>query len=82
MFTARIFVTLKEGVLDPQGGAVKNSLHTMGFDTVADVRVGKYLVVSLEAANKDEALNKVNEMCAELLANPVIEDYKIEFVGE
>ncbi|QOR34766.1 phosphoribosylformylglycinamidine synthase subunit PurS [Clostridium sp. 'deep sea'] len=81
MFTARIFVTLKQGVLDAQGTAVKNSLHTMGYNTVTDIRVGKYLVVSLEAKDINVAKAKVNEMCDKLLANPVIEDYKIEFVG-
>ena len=82
MFTARIYVTLKEGVLDPQGGAVMNSLHTLGYQSVKDVRVGKYLVVSVQASSQAQAEKQVNEMCAKLLANPVIEDYKFEFVGE
>ncbi len=82
MFTARIYVTLKEGVLDPQGGAVMNSLHTLGYQSVKDVRVGKYLVVSVQASSQEQAEKQVNEMCAKLLANPVIEDYKFEFVGE
>ena len=82
MFTARIYVTLKEGVLDPQGGAVMNSLHTLGYQSVKDIRVGKYLVVSVQASSQEQAKKQVDEMCAKLLANPVIEDYKFEFVGE
>ena len=82
MFTARIYVTLKEGVLDPQGGAVMNSLHTLGYQSVKDVRVGKYLVVSVQASSQEQAEKQVDEMCAKLLANPVIEDYTFEFVGE
>ncbi len=80
MFTAKIYITLKEGVLDPQGGAVMNSLHTMGYQSVNDVRVGKYMLVSLAADNRDEASKQVDEMCAKLLANPVIENYTFEFV--
>ncbi len=82
MFTAKIYITLSEGVLDPQGGAVMHSLHTMGYDTVQDVRIGKYMLVTVEAQNQSEAAQMVDEMCAKLLANPVIEEYQFEFVGE
>ncbi|MEE8294080.1 MAG: phosphoribosylformylglycinamidine synthase subunit PurS [Sphingomonadales bacterium] len=75
---ARIYVTLKPGVLDPQGKAVEHSLHDLGFDEVADVRQGKYLEVELTTADKAQAEADLEEMCKKLLANTVIENYRIE----
>ena len=75
---AKIYVTLKPGVLDPQGKAVAHSLHDLGFDDVADVRQGKYLEVELTTSDKKKALADLEEMCKKLLANTVIEDYRIE----
>ncbi|SMB91597.1 phosphoribosylformylglycinamidine synthase [Desulfonispora thiosulfatigenes DSM 11270] len=80
MFKALIHITLKESILDPQGSAVKKGLESLGFSDVTDVRVGKYLEISLEASGKSEAENKVLEMCKKLLANPVIENYEYELV--
>ncbi len=80
MFQANIKVMLKKGVLDPEGKAVQNSLATMGYDDVKDVRVGKYMTLNIETGIKDEAEKKVKEMCERLLANPVIEDYDYELV--
>ena len=77
---AIVNIYLKEGVLDPQGKAVKHALHSLGFDDVIDVRVGKQIVIELEAPNKEEALLEVKEMSEKLLANTVIEDYDIEIV--
>lgn len=74
-YIAKIHVTLKEGVLDPQGVAVANSLHTLDYNEVEEVRVGKFTTVTLEADNIDQAEKRVNEMCDKLLANPVIEEY-------
>lgn len=74
----KIFVSLKNGVLDPQGKAIERSLHTLGYTEVGDVRVGKYLEVELNAASRAEAENRVREMCNKLLANTVIEDYRFE----
>ena len=74
----RVFVTLKEGVLDPQGKAVQNSLHSLGFGAVRDVRVGKYLELHLDAAAPEDAARQARGMCEKLLANPVIEDYRFE----
>ena len=72
-------VTLKPGVLDPQGRAVMNSLHALGFHGVEDVRQGKYLELQLEEPKEDEDLRaQVDEMCRRLLANPVIENYTFE----
>jgi phosphoribosylformylglycinamidine synthase len=77
-FLAKVYVTLKEGVLDPQGVAVANSLHTLGYEEVEEVRVGKFTTVSLEAPSLEVAREKVDEMCDKLLANPVIEEYNFE----
>lgn len=74
----KVFVTLKEGVLDPQGKAVRNSLHSLGFGTVQDVRVGKYLELHLDVPALEDAGRQVRCMCEKLLANPVIEDYRLE----
>jgi len=75
---AKVHVTLKPVVLDPQGLAVQGGLRTLGFDTVQSVRAGKYLEIKLEAPGKAEAERLVKEMCTKLLANPVIEDYRLE----
>lgn len=75
---AKIYVTLKSSVLDPQGKAVVQALHTLGFGEVRDVRVGKFLEVQLNGVRREEAEAHVREMCERLLANPVIEQYRIE----
>ena len=76
----KVFVTLKPGVLDPQGKAVQNSLQSLGFGSVQDVRVGKYLELQLDVAVAADATEQVRRMCEKLLANPVIEDYRFEVV--
>lgn len=75
---AKIYVTLKEGVLDPQGKAVKHSLETLGFNDTTDVRIGKYIVMKLKEMPKKNAEEKVRNMCEKLLANTVIESYRFE----
>lgn len=77
--TARIYVTLKSGVLDPQGQAVSRSLVRLGFDEVKGARIGKYIEVTLDG-NRDDERARVERMCKELLANTVIEDYRFEIV--
>lgn len=72
---ARVEVTLKPVVLDPQGDAVLNGLHQLGFSDVSRVRVGKYLQLTLAAASSADAEALVRQMCDRLLANPVIESY-------
>ena len=74
----KIFVRLKEGVLDPQGKAVERSLHSLGYKEVRDVRMGKYLEVDLDVPSHQAAEHRIREMCDKLLANPVIEDYRFE----
>ncbi len=76
---AKVYVTLKKGVLDPQGETVKNALETLGFAGVQDVRIGKFMVITLNAVSREEAKGRIEEMCKKLLANPVIEDYRFEF---
>jgi len=75
---ARVFVTLKNGVLDPQGKAIGHALNNLGFESVGEVRQGK--VIDIELAEKDQrrAHARVKEMCEKLLANTVIEKYEIE----
>ena len=75
---ARIHVTLKPVVLDPQGDAVLDGLHQLGFSGVAAVRVGKSLEVTLAAASQADAETAVRQMCERLLANPVIERYTFD----
>ena len=75
---AKIHITLKSGVLDPQGRAIAGALHHLGFPEVSDVRQGKYIEVDLNASNPDEAKAAVEKMCEGLLANTVVENYKYE----
>jgi phosphoribosylformylglycinamidine synthase subunit PurS len=78
MFKALIYVTLRESVLDPQGSAVRGTLGTLGFDEVDDVRIGKYMELTVQLADRAAAEERVKEMCEKLLANTVIEDYRFE----
>ena len=76
---ARVFVTLKRGVLDPQGSAVNRALHAMGYGEVSDVRLGKVVELTLdEKLPEAQERARIEEMCKKLLANTVIEDYRIE----
>ncbi len=75
---ARVHVTLKKGVLDPQGKAIANALAALGFDGVHGVRQGKYIEIDVDETDPGKAKSAVDEMCVKLLANTVIEDYTIE----
>lgn len=75
---AKVFVTLKPGVLDPQGQAVGHTLARLGFDEVEDVRIGKYVELEVAAPNAGAARERVEEMCRKLIANTVIEDFRVE----
>jgi phosphoribosylformylglycinamidine synthase subunit PurS len=77
---ARIRVTLKTGVLDPQGKAIENALASLGFTGVDEVRQGKYIEVDLAETNEGRAREQVERICKELLANTVIENYAYELV--
>jgi phosphoribosylformylglycinamidine synthase PurS subunit len=78
---ALIYVTLKPSVLDPQGKAVRGGLHSLGFTETEEVRVGKYIELTLAGADRSRAEARVREMCEKLLANTVIEQYRFEIVG-
>ena len=75
---ARIYITLRAGVLDPQGKAVVASLKTLGFDEVNDARIGKFIELELDGAPREAAIERIGKMCEKLLANTVIENYRIE----
>jgi len=75
---ARVFVTLKPGVLDPAGKAVQEGLRSLGYAEVSEVRLGKYLELTLQAADRAAARARVEEMCRKLLANTVVENYQVE----
>lgn len=79
---ATVHITLKKGVLDPQGKAIGHALEGLGFGGVGDVRQGKFIEIELsDAANEDDARARVEKMCEQLLANPVIEDYDIDIAS-
>jgi phosphoribosylformylglycinamidine synthase PurS subunit len=80
LFNARVTVTLKNGVLDPQGKAIEGSLSALGVAGVGAVRQGKIFDIDLEESSKKAALERLNSMCEQLLANTVIEDYSVEIV--
>lgn len=77
MYKVKVYVTLKQSVLDPQGKAVTGSLNALNYPEVSDVRIGKYMELTIEKSDRniDET---INEICTKLLANPVIEDYRYE----
>jgi len=79
---ALIYVTLKPSVLDPQGKAVLGGLHALGYGETEDVRVGKYIELTLGRIDRREAETRVREMCEKLLANTVIEQYRFEILDE
>ena len=78
VFLAKIYITLKPGVNDPQGLTIRGGLHQLGFDTVTDVRAGKYMEVRLDQEDRQAAGERVAEMCDQLLANPIIEEFRFE----
>ena len=81
MLTARVYVQPKQGVLDPQGKTVHDALAALGFDDVRDVRIGRYVVLTLDGDDPTAAEGRVREMCEQLLANGVIEDYRVDVVA-
>ncbi|NNU85007.1 phosphoribosylformylglycinamidine synthase subunit PurS [Geobacillus sp. BMUD] len=77
MYKVKVYVTLRESVLDPQGTAVKGALHSLSYTEVKDVRIGKFMELVIEKSDRDLD-EMVREMCEKLLSNPVIEDYRYE----
>ena len=80
MIRARVTVTLKNGVLDPQGKAIEGALGTLGFDGVDQVRQGKVFDIELASADRSRAEKEIADMCEKLLANTVIEDYAVDIL--
>ena len=78
MYLAKIYISLKPTVNDPQGLTIKGALHNLGFTEVASVRMGKYMEVKVGENDQNRAREQVNQMCSKLLANPIIEDYRFE----
>ena len=78
MTKARIYITYKPTVLDPQGNTIRTALHHLGFEDVSSVRMGKYLEVELGTGDAEQARGEVEAMCRQLLANPVIESYRFD----
>jgi phosphoribosylformylglycinamidine synthase PurS subunit len=79
-FRIAVHITPRRGILDPQGKTVAGALHSLGFASVHDVHVGRYVVVELDANSRQDAERSTREMCERLLANPVIEDFEIASV--
>ena len=78
MTKAKIYVTFKEGILDPQGATVAKALKNMGFENVRDVKIGKLIEIKFNGGSEEEVEESIKSMCDKLLANPVIEDYRFE----
>ena len=78
---AKIHITLKSGILDPQGKAIEHALETLGFKNACNVRVGKYLELELRETTQDRAEAEVKAMCEKLLANTIIEEYRYELAS-
>ena len=82
MLKAEISITLKRTVADPQGLTIKHALESLGYKDLADVRIGKLVVIKLNLKDKKKAEQEIDEMCKKLLANPIIEDYHFKIKGE
>ena len=80
-YRVAVHVVPRQGLLDPQGKAVADALHTLGFGSVASVHVGRHLVLEVEARDESDARELTKRMCAQLLANPVTEDFEIASVS-
>lgn len=81
MYRAQIKITLKPVVLDAQGATIERALHNLGFAGVSGVRMGKFIELAVEAEDDNTARRQVEEMCQQLLANPIIEEYRVEIVS-
>ncbi len=79
-YKANIKITLREGILDVQGKTVEHALHSIGFEALNTVRIGKFVTLILEAENEQSAMELVNSACKQIIANPIIEDYLVELI--
>jgi phosphoribosylformylglycinamidine synthase len=76
-FSCEVYISPRKDILDPQGDAVEHALHGLGFSAASNVRIGRYVRLTVEADGEQEARAKLDDMCAKLLANPVTEDYEL-----
>jgi phosphoribosylformylglycinamidine synthase subunit PurS len=77
-YSAKIYITLREGILDVQGKTVEHALHSISFDTLSDLKIGKFIRLKAEAENIEGARKLIDDACKQLIANPIIEDYQID----
>ncbi len=82
MIKAKVYITLKRTVADPQGLTIKHALESLGYQKIKDMRMGKLISIELDIDNKKDAERLLNEMCRKLLANPIIEDYSFKITGD
>lgn len=82
MITAKIYVTLKPGILDPQGKTIHHALENLGIESIHEVRMGKLIEMKFEGISGQDAQERTEKACKQLLANPVIENYRIELVND
>jgi len=81
LYSAKIKVTLRKSILDPQGKAVEHSIQSLGYKNILDTRIGKYVELNIDTKSQEEAQLITDEVCKKLLANPVMEDYNFEVVN-
>ncbi|MEI6089325.1 MAG: phosphoribosylformylglycinamidine synthase subunit PurS [bacterium] len=77
-YSAKIYITLREGILDVQGKTVEHALHSISFDTLSDLKIGKFIRLTAQAENINDARKLIDDACKQLIANPIIEDYQID----
>jgi len=82
LFISKINISIRKTILDPQGKAVEHSLKSLGFNSIVDTRIGKYIELKINAESKEDAERISKEACDKLLANPVMEDYSFEVIKE
>ena len=80
-YRCEVYISPRADILDPQGDAVTTALHNLGYGEAGNVKIGKYITLDVEAADADAARQRLEAMCRQLLANPIIEDFRIEVKG-
>jgi phosphoribosylformylglycinamidine synthase len=81
-FSSKIKITLRKSILDPQGKAIEHSLKSIGYDSILDTRIGKFIELEVEADSREKAKQITDDACKKLLANPVMEDYEFEITEQ
>lgn len=81
MYSAKIKITLRKSILDPQGKAVEHSINSLGYGNIIDTRIGKFIELTIDAQSHSEAERITNEICKKLLSNPIMEDFEFEIIN-